>query len=99
MGLEIFGGAPLGGWFADRFNYKYIYVGSVILNGLLTIAFVFNPTYSFAVFIWIGFAFASLFMNYPHTLRLLEVLTTDENQGKSLVLMKPSLAYGILLSI
>lgn len=75
-------GAPLGGWFADRFNYKYIYVGSVILNGLLTIAFVFNPTYSFAVFIWIGFAFASLFMNYPAHIKIIRSLTTDENQGK-----------------
>ena len=75
-------GAPLGGWFADRFNYKYIYVGSVILNGLLTIAFVLNPTYSFAVFIWIGFAFASLFMNYPAHIKIIRSLTTDENQGK-----------------
>lgn len=28
-------GAPIGGWIADRFNYKYIYVGSVLLNGIL----------------------------------------------------------------
>ena len=75
-------GAPLGGWFADRFNYKYIYAGSVILNGLITLAFVFNPTYSFAVAMWVGFAFASLFMNYPAHIKIIRSLTTDENQGK-----------------
>lgn len=85
--LTIYGfgniwGAPLGGWFADRFNYKYIYVGSCVLNGLLTIAFVMYPTYTFAVFLWIGFAFASLFMNYPAHIKIIRDLATDENQGK-----------------
>lgn len=87
MLLTIFGlgniwGAPLGGWFADRFNYKYIYVGSVILNGLFTIAFVMYPTYFFAVLIWIGFSFSTLFMNYPVHIKIIRSLTTDENQGK-----------------
>ncbi|MCI1751057.1 MAG: MFS transporter [Megasphaera cerevisiae] len=81
-GLGNIWGAPLGGWFADRFNYKYIYVGSVVLNGVFTIAFILNPTYVFAVFIWIGFAFASLFMNYPAHIKIIRSLTTDENQGK-----------------
>ncbi len=81
-GLGNIWGAPLGGWFADRFNYKYIYAGSVILNGIFTIAFILNPTYTFAVFIWVGFAFASLFMNYPAHIKIIRSLTTDENQGK-----------------
>lgn len=81
-GLGNIWGAPLGGWFADRFNYKYIYVGSCILNGILTIAFVVHPTYTFAIFLWIGFAFASLFMNYPAHIKIIRDLATDENQGK-----------------
>lgn len=81
-GLGNIWGAPLGGWFSDRFNYKYVYVGSVILNGLLTIAFILNPTYSFAIALWIGFAFASLFMNYPAHIKIIRNLANDENQGK-----------------
>ena len=40
--MTIFGlgnvlGAPVGGWLADRFDYKKIYVGSLIVNGVLPI--------------------------------------------------------------
>ena len=75
-------GAPIGGWIADRFNYKYIYVGSVLLNGIFTLIFVMYPTYFMAVLMWIGFAIASLLMNYPTHIKMIRDLTTDENQGK-----------------
>ena len=78
-------GAPIGGWLADRFNYKYIYVASVFLNGVFSLLFVLNPTYTFAFLMWIGFAVASLFLNYPTHIKIVRDLTTDENQGKSLV--------------
>lgn len=74
-------GAPIGGWIADRFNYKYIYVGSVLLNGIFTLIFVMHPTYFMAVLMWIGFAIASLLMNYPTHIKMIRDLTTDENQG------------------
>ena len=75
-------GAPIGGWIADRFNYKYIYIGSVFLNGLFTLIFVMRPTYTMAIAMWIGFAIASLLMNYPAHIKMIRDLTTDENQGK-----------------
>lgn len=75
-------GAPIGGWVADHFNYKYIYVASVFLNGVFSLLFVMNPTYGFAMLMWIGFAVASLFMNYPTHIKIIRDLTTDENQGK-----------------
>ncbi|WP_066497907.1 MFS transporter [Abyssisolibacter fermentans] len=75
-------GAPVGGWVADRFNYKIVYVLSVLLNGVFSLGFVLYPSYGFAILMWIGFAIASLFMNYPTHIKIVRNLTTDENQGK-----------------
>ncbi|MCB5712441.1 MFS transporter [Lactonifactor longoviformis] len=85
--LTIYGfgnifGAPIGGWVADRFNYKYVYVASVFLNGVLSLIFVISPNYVMAVICWIGFAVSSLFMNYPTHIKIVRELATDENQGK-----------------
>lgn len=81
-GLGNFYGCPLGGWIADRFNYKKVYVGSAILNGILGIAFVMNPTYSFALIMWVGFSIASLVMNYPAHIKIVRNLVGDADQGK-----------------
>lgn len=81
-GLGNFYGCPLGGWIADRFNYKKVYVGSAILNGIFGIAFVMNPTYSFALIMWVGFSIASLVMNYPAHIKIVRNLVGDEDQGK-----------------
>lgn len=81
-GLGNFYGCPLGGWIADRFNYKKLYVGSVIANGILGLIFVTNPTYSFALVMWIGFSISSLVMNYPAHIKIVRNLASDENQGK-----------------
>jgi len=75
-------GAPVGGWVADRFNYKYVYVGSVLLNGIFSLIFVMMPSYTMAIICWIGFAVSSLFMNYPTHIKIVRELATDENQGK-----------------
>lgn len=75
-------GAPIGGWVADRFNYKIVYVLSVLLNGVFSLGFVLYPSYGFAILMWIGFAISSLFMNYPTHIKIVRSLTTDENQGK-----------------
>ena len=74
--------APIGGWIADRFNYKWMYVGSVALNAVFCFAFIALPQYNFAVLWWIGFAVASLLMNYPTHIKIVRDLATDENQGK-----------------
>lgn len=85
--LTIYGfgnvfGAPIGGWVADHFNYKWIYVFSVALNGVFGILFCLWPSYGFAVAMWIGFAVSSLFMNYPTHIKIVRDLASDENQGK-----------------
>lgn len=85
--LTIYGfgnvfGAPIGGWVADRFNYKYVYVASVLINGILSLVFVISPNYTMAIICWIGFAVSSLFMNYPTHIKIVRELATDENQGK-----------------
>lgn len=85
--LTIYGfgnvfGAPVGGWLADRFNYKVIYVLSVFLNGVFGILFLLHPTYGFAILMWIGFAIASLFFNYPAHIKIVRELAKDEDQGK-----------------
>ena len=81
-GLGNIFGAPVGGWLADRINYKVLYVLSVALNAVFSILFIMHPTYSFAMLCWIGFAVASLFLNYPTHVKIVRDLATEENQGK-----------------
>jgi len=85
--LTIYGfgnvfGCPIGGWVADHFNYKWIYVFSIGLNGVFGLLFCLWPSYGFAVLVWIGFAVSSLFMNYPTHIKIVRDLASDENQGK-----------------
>lgn len=81
-GLGNVFGAPVGGWLADRVNYKVLYVLSVALNAVFSILFIMKPTYSFAMLCWIGFAVSSLFLNYPTHIKIVRDLATEENQGK-----------------
>ena len=81
-GLGNVFGAPVGGWLADRVNYKVLYVLSVALNAVFSVLFIMNPTYSFAMLCWIGFAVSSLFLNYPTHIKIVRDLATEENQGK-----------------
>lgn len=81
-GLGNVFGAPVGGWLADRVNYKVLYVLSVALNAVFSILFIMNPTYSFAMLCWVGFAVSSLFLNYPTHIKIVRDLATEENQGK-----------------
>ncbi|MDC9435753.1 MFS transporter, partial [Clostridioides difficile] len=48
-GLGNIFGAPVGGWLADRFDYRKIILGSVFLNGVVSIAFAYNMNYKFAI--------------------------------------------------
>lgn len=75
-------GCPLGGWIADRFDYKKLYLGSVLFNGILGLIFVAKPTYSFALVMWVGFSLTSLVMNYPAHIKIIRNLVRDEDQGK-----------------
>lgn len=92
-------GCSLGGWVADRFNYKILYCGSVLFNALFALLFVMNPNFKFAILMWIGFAFSSLFLNYPAHIKIIRDLTTDENQGKIFGFNETSIGiFNIILS-
>lgn len=85
--LSIYGlgnvfGAPIGGWIADRFNYKNIYILSVALNAVFALLFLVHPTYGFAILMWIGFAVASLMLNYPTHIKIVRNLAGSDSQGK-----------------
>ncbi|MCC0631443.1 MFS transporter [Clostridioides sp. ZZV15-6388] len=80
-GLGNIFGAPIGGWLADRFDYRKIILGSVFLNGIVSFLFAFNMNYTFAVITWVGCAITSLVMNYPSMVKILRVIG-KENQGK-----------------
>lgn len=45
FGLGNIFGAPVGGWLADQFDYKKIFVASIVLNGVLSIIFASHITY------------------------------------------------------
>ena len=80
-GLGNIFGAPIGGWLADRFDYRKIILGSVFLNGVVSFLFAFNMNYPFAVATLVGCAITSLVMNYPSMVKILRVIGKD-NQGK-----------------
>lgn len=82
FGLGNIFGAPLGGWIADRFDYKKVYVLSLIANGILAIIFSMNMNYKTAVIIWIGLAVTTLVMNYPSHIKIIRMMSNGENQGK-----------------
>ena len=80
--LSIYGlgnvfGAPIGGWLADKFDYKKITLWSVILNGVISILFAFNMNYTFALITWVACSVNSLVMNYPSIVKLLRVVGKD----------------------
>lgn len=81
-GLGNVYGSPIGGWVADRFNHKKVYVGSLVVNGILGIIFVMNPTYTVALIVWVLFSIAGLLMNLPAHIKIVRNLSGDEDQGK-----------------
>lgn len=85
--LTIFGifnilGAPVGGWLCDKFNCKAIYVGSMIVLGLLSALLLFNTSYSMAVIVWVGLGIGALLMNYPAHVKVIHAIATEGNAGK-----------------
>lgn len=85
--MTIFGlgnvlGAPLGGWLADRFDYRKIYVGSLVVCGVCSIYFASAISYPNALFVWVGLAVGVLVMNYPSHIKIVRMLADDGDQGK-----------------
>ncbi len=86
--IAIFGignivGAPIGGWLADKFDYKKIFVASMMLTGVISLFFAFNLNYGMALVCWGGLAVSSLFMNYPSHTKIVRMLVNEESQGKA----------------
>ncbi|MBQ0005043.1 MAG: MFS transporter [Clostridiales bacterium] len=76
--------APIGGWIADRFNYKTIYFVSIVLNAVFAVGFVMNPhSYVWCVLMWIGFAVASLMFNFPTQIKIVRMMWPENAQGRA----------------
>lgn len=76
--------APIGGWFADRFNYKTIYLISIVLNVVFAVGFLLNPhSYMWCIAMWIGFAVASLMFNFPTQIKIIRMMWPENEQGRA----------------
>ncbi|NLA69858.1 MAG: MFS transporter [Clostridiales bacterium] len=76
--------APIGGWIADKFNYKIIYFISIILNAIFAVGFLLNPqSYIWCILMWIGFAVASLMFNFPTQIKIVRMMWPDNAQGRA----------------
>ncbi|MPM10193.1 Inner membrane protein YqcE [bioreactor metagenome] len=73
--------APFGGALSDRFNTKTIYIVSMALICALNLLFAFNMNYTFALFIWAGFAIAGLFLYFPAHTKLTRLIASEDQQG------------------
>lgn len=82
-GLGNIYGAPLGGYLSDRFNYKIIYVLSVVLNGVFGLLFVIFPSFKASLVWWVGFSVATLIFNYPAHIKIIRNMFGDDDQGKA----------------
>ena len=85
--LTIYGifnivGAPVGGWLSDRYNFKVIYIGSLLLNAIVSVLLLVNFTYSMAVIAWVGYGVASLLMHYPAHLKVVRLIAGDGQNAK-----------------
>lgn len=85
--LTIYGifnivGAPVGGWLSDRYNFKVIYIGSLLLNAIVSVLLLINFTYSMAVIAWVGYGVASLLMHYPAHLKVVRLIAGDGQNAK-----------------
>lgn len=101
--MSIFGfgnilGAPIGGWIADRFNYKKVFLASLLGNGILAVIFAFNMNYKSAVIIWVLLAVTSLCMNYPSHIKIVRMLVDEDNQGKIFGMNEAFVGVGSVLS-
>lgn len=72
-----------------RFDYKKIFVASIVLNGVLSIIFASHITYVTAVGIWLLMAVDVLVMNYPCHIKIVRMLASDADQGKIFGMMSP----------
>jgi len=75
-------GAPIGGIISDKFNHKTLYICGLMGTSALSILLAFNLNYDFALFVFGGFAITGLFMLFPAHIKVVRLLTDENNQGK-----------------
>lgn len=75
-------GAPLGGILSDKFNHKTLYICGLMGTSLLSILLAYNLNYDFALFVFAGFAVTGLFLLFPAHIKIVRLLTDENNQGK-----------------
>lgn len=97
FGLGNIVGAPLGGWLADRYDFRKIYALAMAGNGALSFIFAMHMTYAVAVYIWIGLAVTTLVMSYPAHIKIVRMLADDKNQGKIFGLNESSVGVGNII--
>ena len=92
--------APFGGWFADRFNYKTIYLLSIVLNAVFAVGFLLNPhSYVWCIAMWFGFAIASLMFNFPTQIKIIRMMWPESEQGRAYGLNETCIGiFNIVLS-
>ena len=86
--------APFGGVLADKFNYKSVYMISLVANAALCLLFAFNLNYPFAIFTWSGLAITSLFGLFPAHTKIVRFLGDENEQGKIFGWMESSWSIG-----
>lgn len=97
--ITIFGlgnvfGAPVGGWFSDRFNHKTILILAILSTAILNFLFAFNLDYKFAMFIWFGLAISALFAYFPAHTKIIRLLGDENNQGQVFGLSESAAGIG-----
>jgi MFS family permease len=75
-------GAPIGGILSDKFNHKTMYICGLMGTSLLSILLAYNLNYDFALFVFAGFAVTGLFLLFPAHIKVVRLLTDENNQGK-----------------
>lgn len=75
-------GAPLGGWLSDRFDCKKLYVGSMVLNALVSAILLVSLNYTMALIVWVGLAISTLVMNYPAHIKLVRIIAGEGQNAK-----------------
>lgn len=75
-------GAPFGGILSDKFNHKTLYILGLLGSSLLSVLLAFNLNFEFACWVFAGYAISGLFLLFPAHIKVVRLLTDEQNQGK-----------------
>lgn len=86
--------APIGGWLADRFNYKIVYMVGIVSTSLMSILFAMNMNYTFALITWAILAVTALVLFFPSHTKAIRLLGDAESQGQMFGLAESAAGIG-----